>query len=111
MNAKKDDWEEEFQRWKTKKNDKVGKIAERLEPEFKEIWEEKRSSEKKPAEKKIVEIESEEKPSEKRAEHLKEPKHIKKAKLVFLLIPLLILGYLVYANFIANQEFYYFYDI
>lgn len=42
---------------------------------------------------------------------IKEPKHIKMSKLLVLLIPLIIIGYLIFSNFVVAQEFEYFYDI
>ena len=44
-------------------------------------------------------------------EYLAEPKHIRVLKIIAILIPLIILGYLFYANFLVSQDFNYVYDI
>ncbi len=48
---------------------------------------------------------------EKAFDYITEPKHLKILKIIALLIPLLIIGYLIYSNFIVSKQFNYFYDI
>lgn len=43
--------------------------------------------------------------------NLTKPKHDRFFKIIILIIPILIFGYLIYSNFIASKEFGYFYDI
>ncbi|MBU3912554.1 MAG: hypothetical protein KKE50_00530 [Nanoarchaeota archaeon] len=44
-------------------------------------------------------------------EFIIEPKHIRILKILAILIPIMILGYLFYANFLISRDFNYFYDI
>ncbi len=93
------DWDERFNNWKKEKNRNTQK-KEKINAVEKEIvkYSDKVSSDVKKSEVKDY-------------SHIIEPDHIKTIKIVSLLIPLIIIGYLIYSNFIASQEFDYFYDI
>ena len=68
---------------------------------------------KQPEQNKIIsEIEKEAVKVEKEiVNYIEEPKHIRILKILAILIPIIIILYLVYANFIVNKDFNYFYDI
>lgn len=114
MNVKKDDWEKEFEEWRKEKERKLAKPAESDEiylAQIKDGVESEENKIEKPTKKDFEEVENAREPAEKKLKHAKAPKHIKALKLIALLIPLILCGYLVYANFIVSQEFEYFYDI
>ncbi len=105
MNADNDDWDKRYKKWEEEKNRKkklnfIDKTEKKIEKTEKKV--------KESAEKVIEEIKEFE---ENTLDYLKEPKHIKVFKIIALVIPFFIIGYLIYSNFIANQEFTYFYDI
>ncbi len=123
MTVRKDDWEKQFKKWKDYRIEKLGELdrseknVESFEKPSKlskkdfekgknksylkssiERVEEKIVREVKEAERKIINF-------------VEEPKHIRVIKIIALLIPIAIIGYLIYSNFIESQEFDYFYDI
>lgn len=98
MNVKTDNWNEEFKQWKEQRdNENQNNVLEKAELKLEDS-----------AEKAIKEVKEIEK---KTYEYVKEPKHIRILKIIALIIPLIIISYLFYSNFIAIQEFNYFYDI
>src|SRR3989344_5251787 len=48
---------------------------------------------------------------DKSLDYIREPKHIRVIKILVILIPLIIIGYLLYAHIFSEREFNYFYDI
>src|SRR3989344_9468540 len=89
----KDNWEDRFNEWKSERASKLKRESsnkEKLERPSDSIIEE------------VKEIEQD------ALKYIKEPKHI---KIISLLIPILIIAYLIYANFLVSQDFNYYYDI
>ena len=84
-----DNWDDKFKSWKERKR----KELEELGKPVKEV--------EKPVEK----------AREIKRERAVEPNRVKILKVIIVLVPLLIIGYLIFNNFIASQEFDYFYDI
>jgi len=92
----KENWKKEFEKWREEKRKKLKKaeeFVEKIEEPIEEVVE------------KVEEVEKEV------YDYFTEPKHIKILKIIALLIPLVIIGYLMVNNFLVAQEFNYFYDI
>ncbi|MEK6906227.1 MAG: hypothetical protein AABW81_01250 [Nanoarchaeota archaeon] len=85
------------------------KYKKNMRNHFERKWENK---DEKEIEEKINSVEKEIKKEYREArDFINEPKHIKILKIIALIIPLIIVGYLIYNNFLISHEFNYFYDI
>lgn len=96
----KDEWEEKFQKWKEEK-----KLREKREKELDVFYHEEKKKLEKQAEPKI---ESSVKVPRKKSESQRK---ILIGKILIILIPILIVNYLIYANFLLSHDFEYTYDI
>lgn len=98
-----DEWEEKFQKWKKEKERKFNEI-ENIERKMVQAEKEIVNAERKLGEE-ISQVEKEV------VDYAKEPKHVKTLKIIAVLIPIILLAFIVYANFISSQTFEYTYDI
>ena len=93
--AVRDEWKERFEKWKIEKEERLKRVEKpikKFEEELDDVIESalERISNK---------------------NYIREPRHFRILKWIIIFVPLLIVGYLIYANFIVSQEFNYFYDI
>ncbi len=89
----KDDWDEQYSIWKKDNPGGIKRRLIRLDLGLEDIKRE------------VTGI------KQRTVEYVKEPRHIKVIKILLLLIPLIILGYIAYFNLLHTGDFSYFYNI
>jgi hypothetical protein len=102
---KEKDWDEKFEEWKKKKEARAQKIEKTIEKKVEGLG--------KGVERSVDEVEREIEEVERRIKEYskKTPRYIKVLKVLAVLIPVIIILYIIAANFLVNQGFEYSYDI